>query len=88
MAWMLLPAEHHGAFRHTYRNAASHAVDDDTWVRARGWALTLSLAFLAHSADNRNSPGSVTARSVPHSPSSAFPRPTGQARRACARRVC
>jgi hypothetical protein len=27
-------------------------VDDDIWVRARGWALTLSLAFLAHSADN------------------------------------
>ena len=22
------------------------------WARARGWALALSLAFLAHSADN------------------------------------
>ena len=52
VAWMLLPAEHHDAFRIAYRTAASHAVDDDTWVRARGWALTLSLAFLAHSADN------------------------------------
>jgi len=52
VAWMLLPAEHHDAFRNAYRNAASHAVDDDLWVRARGWALTLSLAFLAHSADN------------------------------------
>jgi len=52
VAWMLLPAEHHDAFRNIYRTAASHAVDDDIWVRARGWALTLSLAFLAHSADN------------------------------------
>jgi aminoglycoside phosphotransferase (APT) family kinase protein len=52
VAWLMLPAEHHHAFRHTYRNAASHSVDDDIWVRARGWALTLSLAFLAHSADN------------------------------------
>lgn len=52
VAWMLLPAEHHGAFRYTYRNAASHPADDNIWVRARGWALTLSLAFLAHSADN------------------------------------
>jgi aminoglycoside phosphotransferase (APT) family kinase protein len=52
VAWMLLPAEHHDAFRNTYRDAASRAADDDIWVRARGWALTLSLAFLAHSADN------------------------------------
>jgi aminoglycoside phosphotransferase (APT) family kinase protein len=52
VAWMMLPAKHHDAFRHTYRNAASHTADDDIWVRARGWALTLSLAFLAHSADN------------------------------------
>jgi aminoglycoside phosphotransferase (APT) family kinase protein len=52
VAWMMLPAEHHVTFRNAYRDAASHAVDDHLWVRARGWALTLSLAFLAHSADN------------------------------------
>jgi aminoglycoside phosphotransferase (APT) family kinase protein len=52
VAWMLLPAEHHDAFRNTYQTAAEHEVDDHLWVRARGWALALSLAFLAHSADN------------------------------------
>jgi aminoglycoside phosphotransferase (APT) family kinase protein len=47
VAWMLLPAESRDTFRSVYGTA-----DDDLWVRARGWALTLSLAFLAHSADN------------------------------------
>jgi hypothetical protein len=27
-------------------------VSAHTWARARGWALSLALAFLAHSADN------------------------------------
>lgn len=52
VAWMLLKAEHHEVFWNAYRDAALHAVDDDLWVRAQGWALVLSLAFLAHSADN------------------------------------
>ena len=52
VAWMLLPAECHGAFRDTYRAAGGHAAGDGGWARARGWALALSLAFLAHSADN------------------------------------
>jgi aminoglycoside phosphotransferase (APT) family kinase protein len=47
VAWKLLPPEHHAAFRDAYGG-----VDDDTWARARGWALALSLVFLAHSADN------------------------------------
>ena len=46
-AWMLLPAEYHETFRTAYG-----AADDDTWARARGWALAFSLVFLAHSADN------------------------------------
>jgi aminoglycoside phosphotransferase (APT) family kinase protein len=33
------------------RDAAGD-VDDDTWVRARGWAVHLSLAYLSSSADN------------------------------------
>jgi aminoglycoside phosphotransferase (APT) family kinase protein len=45
--WMLLPAESHTTFRQAYGGA-----DADLWTRARGWALVLSLAFLAHSADN------------------------------------
>ncbi|SIM50621.1 aminoglycoside phosphotransferase family protein [Micromonospora cremea] len=52
VAWMLLPAECHGAFQDAYRAANEYAAHDDTWARARGWALALSLAFLAHSADN------------------------------------
>ena len=52
VAWMLLPAEFHGAFRDAYRAASGHAAGDDTWARARGWALGLSLAMLANSADN------------------------------------
>jgi hypothetical protein len=31
---------------------AWQAAGDGGWARARGWALALSLAFLAHSADN------------------------------------
>jgi aminoglycoside phosphotransferase (APT) family kinase protein len=66
VAWMLLPARSHDAFRDAYQAASSdtagHTATSDrpghtagaraTWARARGWALALSLVFLAHSADN------------------------------------
>ena len=52
VAWMLLPAGYHDAFRAAYRAASGHAAGAGGWARARGWALALSLAFLAHSADN------------------------------------
>lgn len=52
VAWMLLPADCHDAFRHAYLAAGKHAASDGIWARARGWALALSLVFLAHSADN------------------------------------
>ncbi|TMR93122.1 aminoglycoside phosphotransferase family protein [Nonomuraea basaltis] len=52
VAWMLLPAESRDAFRNAYETAGQCAAGDEIWVRARGWALALSLAFLAHSADN------------------------------------
>jgi aminoglycoside phosphotransferase (APT) family kinase protein len=52
IAWMLLPAGHHGAFRDAYGAANAHGVDEHTWARVRGWALVLSMVFLAHSADN------------------------------------
>jgi len=51
-AWMLLPAEYYGTFRGAYHPAGQDASTDDLWTRARGWALALSLVFLAHSADN------------------------------------
>jgi aminoglycoside phosphotransferase (APT) family kinase protein len=47
VAWMLLPAAEREIFRQAYGRA-----DDDTWARARGWALSLGLVFLAFSADN------------------------------------
>jgi len=52
VAWMLLPAECHDAFRDAYRAAGQDAAGAETCARARGWALALSLAFLANSADN------------------------------------
>ncbi len=47
VAWMLFPPDQ----RLVFRAAAGH-VDDDTWARARGWALALGLAYLGNSADN------------------------------------
>jgi aminoglycoside phosphotransferase (APT) family kinase protein len=47
VAWMLFPADARSTFR-----AAAGDIDDDTWTRARGWALSLALAYLASSADN------------------------------------
>jgi aminoglycoside phosphotransferase (APT) family kinase protein len=51
-AWMLLPAQFHDVFRGAYQPAGQHAASDETWARARGWALVLALAMLANSADN------------------------------------
>jgi aminoglycoside phosphotransferase (APT) family kinase protein len=50
-AWMLLPPQWHGLLRDAYGQAGG-AVSQALWRRARGWALRLSLVFLAHSADN------------------------------------
>jgi aminoglycoside phosphotransferase (APT) family kinase protein len=47
VAWMLLPAAERDIFRRAYGKA-----DDNTWARARGWALSLALVFLTFSADN------------------------------------
>lgn len=47
IAWMLFPP----AARATFR-AAAGAVDDDTWARARGWALTLAVTYIAASAND------------------------------------
>jgi aminoglycoside phosphotransferase (APT) family kinase protein len=47
VAWMLLRSRERDSFRQAYGKA-----DDDTWARARGWALSLALVFLTFSADN------------------------------------
>jgi hypothetical protein len=46
MAWMLLPANCHDAFRNADRAARQLAADTDNRARARGSALTLSVVFL------------------------------------------
>jgi aminoglycoside phosphotransferase (APT) family kinase protein len=51
VAWMWLPPSTWPAFRASARGE-SDALDDDTWMRARGWALALGLAYLARSRDD------------------------------------
>jgi aminoglycoside phosphotransferase (APT) family kinase protein len=51
VAWMLLPSAGRSRFRAAARES-NGPIDDATWARARGWALALSLAFLARSRDN------------------------------------
>jgi aminoglycoside phosphotransferase (APT) family kinase protein len=52
VAWMLLPAECRAVVRDVYGTHHAWGAEESTWARARGWALALSLAFLAHSEDN------------------------------------
>jgi aminoglycoside phosphotransferase (APT) family kinase protein len=51
VAWMLFPSSARPIFRASARES-SDRIDDDTWTRARGWALALGLAYLASSRDN------------------------------------
>jgi aminoglycoside phosphotransferase (APT) family kinase protein len=51
IAWMLLPPRSRSVFRTAARDP-SGAVDDGTWMRARGWALLIGLAFLTSSRDS------------------------------------
>jgi len=47
--WMLRlsPSTLHGSARDAF-----NAIDDGTWMRARGWALALGLSYLANSRDD------------------------------------
>ncbi len=48
IAWMALSAH----ARNRFRSNTPLAIDDSTWKRGRGWALSLALAYLAHSLDH------------------------------------
>ena len=48
VGWLMFDA---GA-RHRFMGAFGAAVEGDTWMRARGWALILSTALLSNSDDN------------------------------------
>ncbi|HEU4894257.1 MAG TPA: aminoglycoside phosphotransferase family protein [Acidimicrobiia bacterium] len=47
VAWMIFDRPARSRFRSAYGKA-----DDDTWERARGWAVSLATSYLAHSADS------------------------------------
>ena len=49
VAWMLFDPDSRTRFRSFAGDAAA---DEDTWARARGWAVSLALAYLAHAADH------------------------------------
>ena len=51
VAWMWLPPSAWSIFRASARGAFD-PLDDDTWMRARGWALALGLVHLASSRDD------------------------------------
>ena len=51
VAWMWLPPPSRSIFRASARGDVD-PIDDDTWMRARGWALALGLAYLASSRDD------------------------------------
>lgn len=51
VAWTLLPPSSRATFRAATR-ALDAEVDQDTWTRARGWALLFGLLFLASSRDD------------------------------------
>ena len=51
VVWMLLPPSARSTFRAAARGEFD-SLDDDTWMRARGWALALGLAYLAASRDD------------------------------------
>ncbi|PVZ58509.1 aminoglycoside phosphotransferase family protein [Arthrobacter sp. H-02-3] len=48
VGWLMFDA----GTRHRFMGAFGSAVDGDTWIRARGWALILSTAMLSNSDDN------------------------------------
>ncbi len=51
VAWMLWPGPLRRVFR-TVVERTSVWINDATWRRARGWALALGVAYLAHSSNN------------------------------------
>jgi aminoglycoside phosphotransferase (APT) family kinase protein len=58
VAWMLFDRPHRETFRAIYGDG-----DEDMWGRARGWAVSLATAYLAHSANNA-AMGAVGRRTV------------------------
>lgn len=47
VAWMLFSTSDRARFRAAARSPSA-PLDDDTWTRARGWALALAAAYMAN----------------------------------------
>jgi aminoglycoside phosphotransferase (APT) family kinase protein len=60
VAWIMFPAAEREIFMDAYGQ-----VDDGTWARAKGWALSLATAYMAHGADN-STMTSVGVRAMGH----------------------
>lgn len=50
--WMLLPPEHRETLFSASGRSRSHPVDEQVWRRARGWALVMGVAVLAHGGED------------------------------------
>ena len=51
VAWMMWPATVRAQFRAAIDRTV-HRTDDGLWRRARGWAVSLAVAYLVNSLDN------------------------------------
>lgn len=51
VAWLLLPPTARGTLRREARGTHD-PIDDQTWARARGWALALGVTYLANAEDD------------------------------------
>ena len=51
VAWSLLDPSDHDAFRRA-ADSRIRPIDEGMWLRAEGWAVSVGLAILAHSADS------------------------------------
>jgi len=49
--WLLLPPEHRETLFNAAGRSRANAVDEQVWRRARGWALAVGVAYLAHAND-------------------------------------
>ena len=50
--WMLLPPEHRGALFSAAGRSRENPADEQVWRRARGWALAMGVAVLAHGGED------------------------------------
>ena len=50
--WMLFPPHHREALFTASGRSRAHPADEQLWTRARGWALAMGVAILAHGGES------------------------------------